>query len=115
MTALRIYLVAGWLAIAAITAWAAAEPGLVAAVETFVSDLGHPWRRQFYADLELHLLLVAGWIVWRERSLGLGLLCAAATMMLGALFTLPYLLFASVAAEGDAAALLLGSRRARLS
>jgi len=110
MTALRIFLVAGWLLIAAVTIWAAGTLGVLAAAQTFVADLGHPWRAQFYVDLELHLLLFAGWIVWRERSLPLGLVCAAATIVLGALFSLLYLLFATVQAQGDVRALLLGAR-----
>jgi len=110
MTVLRIFLVLGWLLIAAVTVWAASTLGVVAAPQTFVADLGHPWRAQFYADLELHLLLFAFWIVWRERSLPLGLVCAAATILLGALFSLPYLLFATVQAQGDMRALLLGAR-----
>ena len=115
MKGLKLFLIGGWVFIAAITVWAAAEMGVAAGAATFVGDLGHPWRAQFYADLELHLLLLAAWIVWRDRSLALGLVCAAATMLLGALFTLPYLLFASVEARGDAAALLLGPKRCRLS
>jgi hypothetical protein len=79
-------------------------------VETIIADLRHPWRQQFYLDFELHLLLIAGWIAWRERPMALGLACAAATLLLGALFTLPYLLFATVRAEGSARRLLLGAR-----
>lgn len=78
---------------------------------TFVSDLAHPWRVQFYADLELHVLLVAAWIAYREPSLARGLACAAATMVMGALFSLAYILVESIRARGDAETLLLGSRR----
>jgi hypothetical protein len=108
MTLFRLALPVLWIGIAAVTLWALARMGLWAAAETFASDLAHPWRAQFYGDLEIHLLLFAGWIVWREPSRGLALLFAGATILLGALFTLPYLLAASVKARGDAAALLLG-------
>jgi hypothetical protein len=101
MLAFRLLLVAMWLAVAAITAWALLRMGLAGGVETFLGDLSHPWRAQFYADLEAHLVLVAGWIVYRERSKSVGLMCAIATMLLGALFTLPYILIATVrAADG---------------
>jgi len=106
----RLLLIAGWLVIAAVTLWALAELGLLALPRTMIADLSHPWRAQLYLDLELQLLVFAAWIVWRERSLGLGLACAAATMLLGALFTLPYLLAASIRAKGDVRRLLLGSR-----
>lgn len=100
----------GWFAIAAVTVWALAELGLLALPRTMLSDLHHPWRAQLYLDLELQLLVFAAWVVWRGRSLPVGLACAAATMLLGALFTLPYLLVASVRAKGDVRRLLLGAR-----
>ena len=110
MLALRFTLILGWLALALITAHAMAALGLGGLVATVVEDVAHPWRLQLYLDFELHLLLFAGWIAWRERPLALGLVCAAATLVLGALFTLPYLLFATVRAEGDPRRLLLGAR-----
>ena len=110
VAAVRLLLVLGWLLIAAVTLWALAELGLLALPQTFVSDFAHPWRAQLYLDLELQLLVFASWTVWRERGFGVGLACAAATMLLGALFTLPYLLVASIRAKGDVRRLLLGSR-----
>ena len=102
-------LILGWLVVAGVTVWAVESLGLPRGLETFLSDLRHPWRAQFYADLELHLLLFAGWIVWREHSRMRGLAFAAATMLLGALFTLPYLLAASLKAP-DMRSLVLGAR-----
>ena len=106
----RLIALLGWLALALVTARATGAMGLSGLVDTVVEDLRHPWRAQLYLDFELHLLLFAGWIAWRERSRALGLVCGVATLALGALFTLPYLIFATVAAEGDARALLLGAR-----
>jgi hypothetical protein len=110
MTGLRLFATVAWVAIAAVTLWALLEPGLLALPLTMIADLAHPWRAQLYLDLELQLLVFAAWVVWRERSLGVGLACAAATMLLGALFTLPYLLLASIRAKGEVRRLLLGSR-----
>ncbi len=107
---MRLLLLLGWFALAAVTVWALLELGLLALPQTMIADLRHPWRAQLYLDLELQLLVFAAWAVWRERSLGLGLACAAATMLLGALFTLPYLLVAGIRAKGDVRALLLGAR-----
>ena len=110
MTAFRIFLAAIWTAVAAVTLWALAELGLPAAAETFFGDLSHPWRAQFYADLEAHLLLVGAWMIYRERSRGVGIACAALTLLLGALFSLPYVLAASIRARGNPRLLLLGER-----
>jgi hypothetical protein len=98
-----------WAAVVAVTVWAIAELGLPAAVQTFVGDLRHPWRAQFYADLEAHLIMFAAWIVWRERSRAVGVAFAVLTMLTGALFTLPYVIVAGIAARGDPRALLLGA------
>ena len=110
MTLFRAFLILGWIAIALITAHAMAAMGVGGFIDTVIEDIRHPWRQQLYLDFELHLLMFAGWIAWRERPLALGLVCAAATLLLGALFTLPYLLFATVRAEGSARRLLLGAR-----
>ena len=110
IVALRLFLVLGWIAVALVTAHAMAAMGVGGFVETVLEDVRHPWRVQLYVDFELHLLLFAGWIAWRERPLPLGLACALATLALGALFSLLYLLFATVRAEGDPRRLLLGAR-----
>ena len=111
MTGLRLLLAGGWLAIAAVTVWALVSLGLRAAAESFVGDLAHPWRAQFYLDLELHLLVFAAWIVWREPSRARGAAFALLTMVLGALFTLPYLIVAAARSGGDIRALLTGQDR----
>jgi hypothetical protein len=112
MLAFRSLLVTIWLLVAAVTAWALLKMGPWTGAETFVTDLRHPWRAQFYSDLEAHLLLIAGWIVYRERSKGIGVFFALATILLGALFTLPYILVASVRAAGPGEFLLgAGARR----
>ena len=110
MTAQRLLILSGWLGISGVTLWALAARGLLALPQTIVADLRHPWRAQLYLDLELQLLVFAAWVVWRERSRPVGIACAAATMLLGALFTLPYLIAASIRAKGDVRRLLLGSR-----
>jgi hypothetical protein len=110
MTGFRILLAAIWVGVAAVTLWALAELGVAAALTTFVGDLSHPWRAQFYSDLEAHLLLIGAWMIYREPSRGVGIACAVLTLLLGALFSLPYVLAASIRARGDARMLLLGER-----
>jgi hypothetical protein len=112
MLAFRTLLVSIWLLVAAITVWALLEMGPRAAVATFVRDLSHPWRAQYYSDFSAHLILLAAWILYRERSRGLGLLFGLAALALGALFTLPYILIASLKAR-NAKGLLLGARATR--
>ena len=111
MAMFRLFIVLGLIVIAAITGIALADQGAAAAIATFATDLDHPWRAQFYADLEIHLLLFGAWMIYRERSPAVGVLCAFATLALGALFTLPYLLVASFHGHGSVRALLLGRHR----
>jgi polyferredoxin len=113
MASLRLLLVLLWIAVAAVTLWAVLALGLAAAPVTFVGDLAHPWRAQFYADLEVHLLLLAAWILFREERRAVGVLCGIATLLLGALFTLPYVLLASLRSRGDPKVLLLGEKGRR--
>lgn len=97
--------------IVTVTAIPIEQLGIVAALPTFLDDLGHPWRRQFYIDLEIHLLLVACWMIYREPSKMIGLFCGLATIVLGALVTAPYLLITTFRTKGDLVALLIGSHR----
>jgi hypothetical protein len=111
MTSFRILMLAATAAIVAVTGVAVAQMGLLAAITTFSSDLGHPWRAQFYSDLEIHLLLTACWMIYRERSKAAGVCCGLAAIVLGAVFTAPYILIASFRAKGDATVLLTGRTR----
>jgi hypothetical protein len=49
-------------------------------------------------------------MIYRERSRRVGVACAVLTLLLGALFSLAYVLAASLRARGDARVLLLGER-----
>jgi hypothetical protein len=107
---LRALVLIVWAVVATVTVWALLDLGLLALPRTFLADLAHPWRAQLYADLEAHLLLVGAWMIYRERLPLAGIACALATLLLGALFSLPYVLLASVRARGDMRRLLLGAR-----
>ncbi|HEY0112156.1 MAG TPA: hypothetical protein VGB59_03280 [Allosphingosinicella sp.] len=108
MNAFRLALALGWVTIAGVTAWALATMGVAEGIRTFFADFRHPWRAQFYSDLEATLALFALWIAWRERWRPRGFAFALATMLLGALFILPYVLAVSLAARGDVRVTLLG-------
>jgi hypothetical protein len=106
MNLLRGYLIVAWLLLAAVSAHAITSMGLDGGV-VFFTDFSHPWRAQFYTDFMLHLMPIAAWILWREPSRTAGLLCAAGAFM-GGMFTLPYLLVATLRAKGNIRRLMLG-------
>jgi hypothetical protein len=109
-TSFRVLLCIGWAVLLIVTLQAVSSLGLDAAGQTFFDDLSHPWRAQFNADFGLHLLLVAAWMVWRSKSLLVGLLCGLLAILMGGLFTLAYLLVASIRVQGDFRKVLLGHR-----
>jgi hypothetical protein len=104
----RVFLVAAWVILVAITLQALNDLGPAAAFRTFVGDYDHPWRAQFYTDFSLHLVLTAAWVLYREKTPAIGAVLAFLVLSLGALFTIPYVLAASIKANGDARAILLG-------
>jgi hypothetical protein len=107
----KLVVLALWAAIFIVTVAAIAKLGLAAAPTTFLADLRHPWRMQFYFDLEVHLLLAGCWMIYREQSRLVGVACGVATLFLGGLFTAPYVLIASFRAKGEVGALLMGRHR----
>ena len=109
-TIFRVFLAIGWALIFYVSVQALRRMGMGAAGNVFFGDFGHPWRAQFYTDFGLHLLLVAVWMVYRTRSLAVGLLCGVLAINLGGVFTLAYLIIASFRTQGDMRKLLLGWR-----
>jgi hypothetical protein len=107
MNLVRVVLIIAWALLAFIT-WRAITLLGSDGSYIFISDLAQPWRAQFYTDFVIHVVLVAGWIVWREPSKIVGVLCALACLGGGALATLLYVLVTSYRARGDARVLLLG-------
>ena len=106
MKTLQILLAVFWIAILAITFYAARELGSEGGM-VFVSDFMHPWRAQFNTDFSLHIVLIAIWVFWREKSKALGSIFALLCLM-GGLFTFLYLLIAAHRAKGNAKNLMLG-------
>jgi uncharacterized protein DUF1475 len=106
----RLLLCAGWIVLLWITLDAIWRMGASAAALVFLGDFAHPWRAQFNTDFSLTLLLVAAWMIYRSRSWITGIICALLAIILGSLFTIPYLLAVSFQTGGDIRTLLLGSR-----
>lgn len=109
MNFLRIILVAAWALLAFITWRAIFQLGSDGSY-IIIGDFAQPWRAQYYTDFILHVLLVSGWVFWREQSKAVGAACALACISGGALITLPYIFIATYRADGDARRLLLGAR-----
>lgn len=103
-----LLLALAWVVLAGVTGAALVEPGLWEGIATFVGDLGHPWRAQFNSDLAVHALLAGTWIAWRHRWSATGIACGVAAVLLGAVFTLAYVLVALLRADGDVTEVLLG-------
>ena len=106
MILLRAYLILGWLLLGGVTVWAISSLGLDGG-KVFFDDFAHGWRAQFYTDFLLHVVPVTAWVIWREQSKAVGLLCGVGTLF-GGMFTLIYLLVATYRAGGDARKLMLG-------
>jgi hypothetical protein len=107
MNTLRAALLFAWVVLVAITAHAIVALGNDAAM-IIVDDFSHAWRAQYYSDFIIHVLLLAGWVFWRERSKALGLALALCCIAGGALFTLAYLFVTTFRVQGDGRRLLLG-------
>lgn len=66
------------------------------------------WRTQFDFDLVIHLLLMAWWIVWREGMNAKAYAFGFLSIVMGGMFSFPYIIFAMVKAKAQPRALLLG-------
>jgi hypothetical protein len=83
--------------------------GFDAAGSTFFADFAHPWRAQFNGDFSVHLLLMASWIVYREKRLAVGIPLGLGALM-GGVFSFAYIFLATFGTGGSFTKLLLGRR-----
>jgi hypothetical protein len=107
MKPFRFSLIVLWLLIAALTMRAIVQLGPLASW-VFVTDFQHPWRAMLNSDFVFHLLLVGLWVLYRERSLAVGIPCALLAAAGGMPFTLLYLLLTTYRERGDMRRVLLG-------
>ncbi|MET0377950.1 MAG: hypothetical protein ABW049_03075 [Spongiibacteraceae bacterium] len=108
MNIFRLMLACALAVVVAITVHAIQQMGMQAG-DIFFGDFAHPWRAQFNADFTAHLLLMAAWMIWRERQLWIGVLCGILAIVMGGAFSLAYILVASFNVKGDVRKLLLGA------
>lgn len=66
------------------------------------------WRTQFDFDFIIHLLMLATWVVWREGANGKAYLFGFLSIVMGGMFSFPYLIYEMYRAQGNPQALLLG-------
>jgi NADH:ubiquinone oxidoreductase subunit 2 (subunit N) len=112
MIMFRAFLIAAFCVIAGYTAIVIGAHGLDFIPQFNADILGLTWRGQFNTDFFCFLLLSAIWVAWRNDFSPAGLVLGVVGVFGGMLFLSSYLLILSFAVRGDAAILLMGSRRA---
>ncbi len=108
MTTLRLFLGLATLAIYLFTYLAITSQGLNWPAVAVGDLIALNWRSQFDVDFIVHLLLLATWVAWREGFTAKGYVFGALSIVMGGMFSFPYLIYASVKAGGDPVRLLLG-------
>ena len=112
MTTLRGFLLVSTVVIYLVTALASVSYGINWPAVAVRDLMALDWRSQFNTDFIVHLLLLATWISWREGFTPKGHLFGFLSVVMGGMFSFPYLLHATYVARGDAKRVLLGSRLA---
>jgi hypothetical protein len=112
MGAFRILLVILFSCIAGYTTVVVANHGF-GLLGVFFGDIASfGWPGQFNVDFLSFLTLSALWLAWRHHFSPAGLLLGVLGFLGGGLVLSAYLLWASIAADGDVRELLLGRSRA---
>ena len=113
MTTLRALLIVSTIAIYLFTYAAAASHGVNWPAVAINDILALNWRSQFDIDFVLHLLLLATWISWREGFTAKGYAFGFLSIVMGGMFSFPYILYATYIAKGDPKEVLLGAHNIR--
>ena len=109
MKNLRVFLVIATLAIYAVTVVASLTEGLNWPAVAIGDLLALGWRSQFDTDFLVHLFLLATWVVWREGADTRAYVFGFLSIVMGGMFSFPYILHATYKARGEPKALLLGA------
>jgi hypothetical protein len=108
--ALRMLLLISTVTIYLLTYFAFAAQGINWPAVALADISALNWRTQFDIDLIIHLLLLAVWISWREGFSLKGHVFGLLSIVMGGMFSFPYLIYATYAAKGDPKGVLLGCR-----
>ena len=112
MTTLRMFLLVSTVTIYLFTYFAIAAQGINWPAVAVGDILALNWRSQFDVDFIIHLLLLATWISWRESFSIKGHVFGFLSIVMGGMFSFPYLLYATYLAKGNPKGVLLGNRQA---
>ena len=110
INAFRLALLVAWIVLVGVTMRAISAMGASTAGAVFFGDMAHPWRAQFNTDFGWHLLLVAAWLIYRDRILVRGLAWGFLSVMMGGIFTLAFLFVETFRMKGDMRRVILGER-----
>ncbi len=110
MVVLRGFLVASTILIYLMTLAASASHGIDWPAVALADLAAMNWRSQFNTDFIIYLVLFASWVVWREGGTPKAYLFGFSSVVLGGMFSFPYLLLATHRSEGDLRRVLLGVR-----
>lgn len=108
MNILRVFLALSTFAIYIITIIASVNNGMNWPAVAVGDLLKLDWRSQFDTDFLVHLLLLATWVIWREGANARGYVFGFLSIVMGGMFSFPYILYATFRAQGETKALLLG-------
>jgi len=108
MNAIRVLLVISTIAIYSLTAIASLAQGLNWPGVAIADLMALGWRGQFDFDFIVHLLLLATWVVWREGANSRAYLFGFLSIIMGGMFSFPYILYATYKARAQPRELLLG-------
>jgi len=112
---LKIFLLLSWILMVVVTWRAISLLGADWPSVYFGDILSHPWRTQFNIDFLIHLFLFASWVVWRERSKVIGVICGFLCVFGGGLFGFLYLLLISFKSKGNAREFFMGTHNTQQS
>lgn len=108
MNAMKILLVIATVVIYTLTIAAIMTQGWNWPYVAIIDLLALNWRTQFDFDFIIHLLLLACWIVWREGANAKAYMLGFLSIIMGGMFSFPYITFAIYKAKAEPKALLLG-------
>ncbi len=108
MVTLKAFLFASTLGIYALTYTAIASSGFNWPAVAINDLMSLNWRSQFDFDFIVHLLLLATWVVWREGATPKAYVFGVLSVVMGGMFSFPYLFHAIAVARGEPRAILLG-------
>jgi hypothetical protein len=108
MKLLRFFLLLSTIAIYFITIIAIKDYGFNWPAVAINDLISLSWRTQFDIDFIIHLLLLSIWVIWREGGTAKAYLFGALSIVMGGMFSFPYIIYISFVSRGNPKYFLLG-------